>query len=82
VPLPEVSGLKARDWLFGAGGTLGAFLVAAMALYGGRVPRMRGVAPSCASLLHTPYTGRTGDQVAWVIVGAAVLTTAFTVATR
>jgi hypothetical protein len=33
-------------------------------------------------LLHAPYTGRTGDQVAWMLVGTAAFTTALSAVVR
>ena len=82
VPLPEVPGLKPKDWALGFAATAGALAVAAASLLGARRLGELSLGRAAVRLLRAPYTGRTGDQVAWMLVGAAAFTTAVTFAAR
>jgi len=79
--LPNVAALTAKDWLLGAAATLAAFGVAAALLCGHMLPGRRA-ARKVAGILRSPYTGRIGDQIAWLVVGAAALSTALTAVVR
>jgi multicomponent Na+:H+ antiporter subunit D len=81
LPLPHVAGLKAKDWVLGFAATLGALAIACGSLFAAGRTRTP-LARLSEGILRAPYTGRTGDQLAWLVVGAAALSTGFTLAAR
>jgi multicomponent Na+:H+ antiporter subunit D len=81
IPLREVPALKPKDWVLGFAATVVGLVVACALLMAAGRGRTR-LARLSEAVLRTPYTGRTGDQLAWLAVGAAATSTAFALAVR
>jgi multicomponent Na+:H+ antiporter subunit D len=74
----ETSHVEGFDYLYGAGATIGAVALAAIALFGrrlaGRVPgALMRPAVAGVGALRELHTGHIGDYIAWWTAGAAAL---------
>ncbi len=79
-PLPAAAakGPEALDWLFGSLSIAGAIALAALALTHGRIraalaPRLERRASAALTSLRALHSGRVGDYVTWLVVGAVTL---------
>ena len=79
VPVPAASSSAPEwfDWLYAAAATAGAFLVAAVSLWGSRL-RAAGVVSAMVRPLQRLHSGRIGDYTAWLALGAGAVTALMT----
>jgi len=77
--VPGTSGPTAGSYLYGIGATVAAVALAAVALYVERLPQPASRALAALRALHS---GRIGDYVAWLSVGAATIGGAFALTLR
>jgi multicomponent Na+:H+ antiporter subunit D len=76
-PVPS-SHVETFDYLYAAGGTLGALAIAALTLFGGplrgRVPRrLEGPPRAALTAFRRLHSGHIGDYIAWWTAAAAML---------